>query len=317
MSHFRFNHSSQYAPGTRQSDIARLLDPSYASSSSSGSSSGPSYTPTRVYVDQYGDLHDPDYRDFPITRPTSRSRSKRSGTRRSSTGSGTRSRSASRVPDRFPTYQMDLARPGWERDWATEGSDDEDGDEDEDEESNTRFSRYAPRRATSPVGYALSTYAPPYYSQYLGEPIRATSSPVGSYDESSSPLAESPFYEDEEKERAKSRRSSTIFSRTQRVSWGLQREPLEKEKTTTTNDDDSAPSAQQRHSDDSDAKSVNVYVSRALMMIGTARTDSLCHFCRPTCSASLRREWQALVLRFQFSVFHAKRRLASIRRTSH
>lgn len=307
MSYFRSHNSSPYAPGTQQSDIARLLDPSYASASSSGSSSGPSYSQSRVYVDQHGDLHDPDYRDFPIVRSTSRSRSKRADTRRDSAGSA-RSRSTSRAPDRFPTYQMGAARPSWEGDWRTE-VDDEDEDDEEADEDATRFSPFALRRATSPVGYAFSTYVPPHYSNYFGEPIRTSTSPVGSYEEGS-PLADSPFYEDEEKGRAKSRRSSTIFSRTKRVSWGLQREPLEKERTTT---DD--PENSQRQHDESDAKSINVYVSSTCVECAAiGKADRTCQSCRPTCSASLRRQWQALVLRFQFNVFHAKRRLASLRR---
>lgn len=51
-------HSKAYAPSTRASDISRLMDPSYSSSSSSQS--------PHVYVDHSGDFHDPDYRDFPI-----------------------------------------------------------------------------------------------------------------------------------------------------------------------------------------------------------------------------------------------------------
>ncbi|ETW86258.1 hypothetical protein HETIRDRAFT_415213 [Heterobasidion irregulare TC 32-1] len=52
------SHPGKYSPSSRAADISRLLDPSYSSSSSSSS-------PTSVYVDHQGDLHDPDYRDFP------------------------------------------------------------------------------------------------------------------------------------------------------------------------------------------------------------------------------------------------------------
>lgn len=53
-------------------DLSRLLDPSYASSSSSSKAS-PSYA-TRAYVDHNGELHDPDYRHFPsISTPHRRS----------------------------------------------------------------------------------------------------------------------------------------------------------------------------------------------------------------------------------------------------
>lgn len=58
--------SSAYAPSTRASDISRLMDPSYSSSSSAQS--------PHVYVDHSGDFHDPDYRDFPIVSMTRKPR---------------------------------------------------------------------------------------------------------------------------------------------------------------------------------------------------------------------------------------------------
>jgi len=43
----------------KAADVSRLLDPSYLSSSASSS-------PTSVYADTDGNLHDPDYRHFPV-----------------------------------------------------------------------------------------------------------------------------------------------------------------------------------------------------------------------------------------------------------
>jgi hypothetical protein len=43
----------------KAADVSRLLDPSYLSSSASSS-------PTSVYADTDGNLHDPDYRYFPV-----------------------------------------------------------------------------------------------------------------------------------------------------------------------------------------------------------------------------------------------------------
>jgi hypothetical protein len=54
--HLPHSHS-KYSPSTRESDISRLLDPTYSSSSKSASNA--------VYVDHHGALHDPDYRHFP------------------------------------------------------------------------------------------------------------------------------------------------------------------------------------------------------------------------------------------------------------
>ncbi|KAI0031484.1 hypothetical protein K488DRAFT_86767 [Vararia minispora EC-137] len=49
---------------SRTQDLSRLLDPSYLPHSSSSASSSP--VSVHAWVDDHGDLHDPDYRDFPI-----------------------------------------------------------------------------------------------------------------------------------------------------------------------------------------------------------------------------------------------------------
>lgn len=56
-----------YSPSTRASDIARLLDPTYASPShqTAFKALGSRTAIREVYVDHHGDLHDPDFRDFP------------------------------------------------------------------------------------------------------------------------------------------------------------------------------------------------------------------------------------------------------------
>ena len=53
-----FSHRRQ----AKVADVSRLLDPSYLSSSTSSS-------PTSVYADTDGNLHDPDYRYFPVVAP--------------------------------------------------------------------------------------------------------------------------------------------------------------------------------------------------------------------------------------------------------
>ncbi|KAF9242114.1 hypothetical protein BU15DRAFT_73039 [Melanogaster broomeanus] len=60
---FSSNHISSrpYSPSTREADIARLLDPAYSSPSSHAAFR----SSKTVYVDHHGDLHDPDFRDFP------------------------------------------------------------------------------------------------------------------------------------------------------------------------------------------------------------------------------------------------------------
>ncbi|KAG2357080.1 hypothetical protein BDR07DRAFT_397040 [Suillus spraguei] len=62
-----FTAHRPYSPSTRASDIARLLDPAYASPSHQTAlkAIGSRTAIRQVYVDHHGDLHDPDFRDFP------------------------------------------------------------------------------------------------------------------------------------------------------------------------------------------------------------------------------------------------------------
>ncbi|KAI0310939.1 hypothetical protein OF83DRAFT_1178051, partial [Amylostereum chailletii] len=69
------HHHNMYPKRPHQSrdqraDISRLLDPTYLSHSSSSAASSPDSV--HAYVDTDGDLHDPDYRDFPLLVPAAR-----------------------------------------------------------------------------------------------------------------------------------------------------------------------------------------------------------------------------------------------------
>ncbi|KAJ7583230.1 hypothetical protein C8J56DRAFT_893959 [Mycena floridula] len=57
---------------SKRSDVSRLLDPSYASSSSRSYSSH-----SMIYVDDNGEMHDPDFRQFPTFPVSDRQRGKR------------------------------------------------------------------------------------------------------------------------------------------------------------------------------------------------------------------------------------------------
>ncbi|KAF9644760.1 hypothetical protein BDM02DRAFT_3272189 [Thelephora ganbajun] len=158
----------QYAPATRASDISRLLDPSYTSASGSPHQ-------TVVYVDHFGDFHDPDYRDFPIVHVPKESR--------------------------------------WESNYSTHPAlFDDDGDEQEErDEFDSRHSRLSAyrtqtgRRSTSrprSPGLSSTPLSPAYspYSHYY------SSSPSQSYEEESefsqSP-PETPFELESEKKRSR------------------------------------------------------------------------------------------------------------------
>ncbi|CDO68643.1 hypothetical protein BN946_scf184996.g74 [Trametes cinnabarina] len=289
------HHKDHYSPSTRAADISRLLDPAYASTSSSSSMSAtpPPHAQTRAYVDNNGDLHDPDYRDFPVLRQTSRAypTGKR---RRTSTGSANAVRSASH--DRFP-LGVHPTRPGWERGWD-DGSDAEDVDDDA--ESQSHFSPFSSqtastRRAASHGAFGFAPYHPPAYYYYSDAPH--SSSPVGSLEEEQETtnalqLHESPFGEDDEAEEVIEDvrpRSTCLIRNASKPKKNASK--VTREKVSVSEE---APSPSTSPFDEND---IDVHAST------------------PTCTHVLRQQWQAMTLRIRFTVFHAKRRLARRRRT--
>ncbi|KAI6005452.1 hypothetical protein EDD15DRAFT_2358601 [Pisolithus albus] len=138
--HNRLMRKRSPSPSTRQSDIARLLDPAYASPNSHP------YNGIRtIYVDHHGDLHDPDFRHFPIMHS-----------------------------------HLNAHRQRWEPSYATHADDDDDDDEYEEEKRRSSFETQR-RRPSSSTAYhssttAATTHAYPLYeepssytSRYLAE----------------------------------------------------------------------------------------------------------------------------------------------------
>lgn len=314
-----------YAPSTRAADISRLLDPAYASGSSSSSSSSASPThhkhgQTRAYVDRHGDLHDPDYRDFPVLPTTARTVS---ATRRRRTSHDARSRSTSRHADNHYPSAYSYTRPEWERDW-TEAGEDDDEDVFDDNESQSNYSPFSSHAATrrSSVVHSRTAYRPYVsvpYSDYTNEPQMISSSPVDSFDDHSpsmlheSPLYESPFFGDElegesEEKRKKSRRSSgtsAILGRKNSKKASSQAKETSLDDSSEKSDSEHA--AQQFSADGARADEVYVFF-RACQSLSEKLTR---HACRPSCSDALRQQWARIALRVKFSVFHARRRLKS------
>ncbi|OCH93817.1 hypothetical protein OBBRIDRAFT_251956 [Obba rivulosa] len=275
---------SQYSPSTRAADISRLLDPAYASpaSSSGSSASSSSVQPQpRAYVDHRGDLHDPDFRDFPVLRPAVRTSTV--ATRRRTSGPP-----RARTPDHLPTAPR---RPSWERGWATDAEDDDEDDDEPETPLNPHFnpfvgrvhSRTQMRRAPPPPpsAYAFKTYASTY-SPFYSEPMPMSGSPEGSFeDEPALQLDESPFGDDDEEGldelRTKTRRSSASMWRPRRA--------------TST---EASPTGEWEKSEPR--------VPRKQFSFDSS--DST-----PSCTYALRQQWEAIRLRVRFGVFHAKRRL--------
>ncbi|RPD80502.1 hypothetical protein L226DRAFT_455216 [Lentinus tigrinus ALCF2SS1-7] len=238
----------------------------------------------RAYVDHNGDLHDPDYRDFPVlaARPNSRA-SDNHKRRRTSASSAARSRSH----DRY-SIGMHPPRPKWERDWGTEVDSDED-DEYEEAESQSHFSPFAsqhgsPRKHTSHSAFSRPTYTSTYY--YFDAP--PTGSPVGSLEDESPnalQLHESPFDDDAVAEEVieESRKAACLIRRASKPKKSVEVE-VEKEIVQP-----SPITIEEEEYEDEQGST-------------------------PTCSHILRQQWQAVTLRIRFGVFHAKRRLFTRRR---
>ena len=318
------SRSSSYQPSTRQADISRLLDPAYASSSShsphsSTTNVGASAT---VYVDHKGEMHDPDYRDFPVLPPRQQKNLLTKPRRSSSTHSRIPSSAAPQNrPDRYRTYPL-VARPEWERGWATEV---EDLDEEDEEQSSyegafrSPFSSSSSSSDRTPSSHRASlppsvyAYTPSTY--YFAEPTSTTSSPVDSLEEEErDTTGQSPFDDmilDED--RPPSRSAASILKKMKRSSSGSST-PVAPSRSSHENGEDKENQSQphEMHFIDRDDDD-DVYVSPPAPSPSSASLTAL-PLNRPSCTHILHRHLRALNLRLRFGVFHAKRRLSISRR---
>ncbi|KAG6918836.1 hypothetical protein DXG01_011241 [Tephrocybe rancida] len=122
-----YQRSTSPVSFARKHDISRLLDPAYASPPSA-------FASTSAYVDRHGELHDPDYRHFPVSQPKARRTS----------------------------HSTVASRPKWE-------TFDEDGEDEDEEEmyARTNFSSYQhkhQRPYTSHTSPSYPSYTPPSYT---------------------------------------------------------------------------------------------------------------------------------------------------------
>ncbi|EPS95435.1 hypothetical protein FOMPIDRAFT_126191 [Fomitopsis schrenkii] len=321
-----------YSPNSRAADISRLLDPAYASGSSSSSSStrtrasgwtSPAYratllpetkhahAQTRAYVDHRGDLHDPDYRDFPVLpTPTRRTRSHNQHRASGAAHHSRRSRSTSR-PRYSSSYAL-TSPPEWERDWTELDDDSDDDAEASDADSqNTHLplARASPRRAVTihTTTQPYTSYTP--YSDYYADsqPLPFATSPTGSRESpiQESPLEDSPFEEDElavaqdtERHTKRKRRQSSAPSsllRKRRI-IDSKEEVMTEDRTVAADTNACAAPAEGDH----ERPAYN-----APFTIANEQRDDV-----PGCSASLRQQWAAVSLRIRFGLYHAKRRLS-------
>jgi hypothetical protein len=257
-----------HASSKHAADLSRLLDPSYCSASTKGYVS-------QAYVDPYGDLHDPDYRHFPTSFPSS-----------SSSSSAKRQNSP---------------RPHWEL--ALDNNNAEDDDYDELDEDDSFFlststaarpqdhSRYSATRRMShgrirPRESSFSIYS---NINYYSPPTTISTLPT-SYESDKTDLSRCSDA-DEGKKRRRLSKGGREKEKDREGLWGGSTETYYRGSLDHSRD---LPPTQEEEVGD-------VRVGSSLTSAMRIREDV------PTCSQSLRRQWQAFSLRFRFGVFRAQR----------
>ena len=260
----------------RTHDLERLLDPTYLPSSSSTRSH------TAAYVDAAGEIHDPDYRHFPISPQLQKDSQKR--------------------------YSRGSPRLHWDMHLDDENALDDDYEEmlnEEQEEGNFfrstaahpqfhhRYSTSSRRSSGSrgphrrPRDASFSTYTnytPTYYS-----PTLTTTTLPTSYESDQTVLSNDSVFDEKERRTGLLGKKRRRLSKSERTSMDLpttQEETMEKPETVVT-----------RHEEEEDDQPV---------MFNKEREEGEYV---PSCGQAMRRQWHALALRFRFGVFRAQRRM--------
>ncbi|KIM48559.1 hypothetical protein M413DRAFT_81251 [Hebeloma cylindrosporum] len=286
-------------------DISRLLDPSYLPSSSSTAG---------VYVDPSGEVHDPDYRHFPlVTSPSHNGSHKHGHHHHTHNGNGHHHNHTARRHS--GTRGRTSPRPHFDWELAVDESalDDEYPPEEEDQNHRYGYGGYSggiggmssasSRRSGSssnqhsPVivrrprdsSFSTATTTPTWYSPTVTDSTLPTSYEL------------SDTFEDEKekeamkKEEKKKRRRLSKGDKEKAALKASDEEKRASEAVARTSvDDDSAHHSNSAIREDEDEDETIV-----------ARHQEYV----PTCGQSLRRSWQAFALRFRFGLFRAQRRV--------
>ena len=266
----KMHSSSKHA-----ADLSRLLDPSYCSASTSKG-----YVYQQAYVDPYGDLHDPDYRHFPTSFPSSSSSSAK---------------------------RHNSPRPHW--DLALDNNNASDDDDDELDEEDSFFlststaarpqnhSRYTATRRMDrrPRESSFSTYnnTTNYYS-----PHTTISTLPTSYESDKTHLSR--CSDSDEGKTKKKRRLSKGGRDKEKDREGLWGGSATVAATETYYPGSLDTSRDLQPTQEEEAGDVRPSLTSPKRTIRDAEYV-------PTCSQSLRRQWQAFSLRFRFGVFRAQR----------
>ena len=275
VNHYDSRTSPQmHPPNKYAADLSRLLDPLYCSTSTSTG-----YVSPQAYVDPYGDLHDPDYRHFPTSSSSS-------------------------------TKRHNSPRPHWDLTLDNDNALDDDSEELDEEDSfflststaahPQNHSRYSPRRPRRrPRESSFSTYSSNYYS-----PSTTISTLPTSYDSDKTALSRcSDPDEKKTKRRRRLSKGDKEKEKDREPSWGgsvtaapgatetYYGGPLDRSR-------DLAPTREEESED------VRIGSSVTSPVVRIEENEYV-----PSCSQSLRRQWQAFSLRLRFALFRAQRKL--------
>jgi hypothetical protein len=240
--------------------------------------SSPSYASSAPYVDRHGDLHDPDYRHFPAVTPP-------------------------------PLTHVKATRPRW----VINSNDDvfavDEDDQDLDSFSTRLDTRRSPDRRHRD---SVSTYRPASYSSSFPHSFLTPPTSLESNDTVLGDVDEFPFDDEKDKKcpiaavkkasgKSRSSRLSKAPIQTEKVQPEEERHIIDP----SPNDPPPQDYIPTDYAQDPEWTSVPSFSS------GSRKADSFFSN-RPTCTQSLRRQWQSVNLSFRLRVFRFKRRVRRV-----
>ncbi|KAG6896135.1 hypothetical protein C0992_010071 [Termitomyces sp. T32_za158] len=264
---------ARHPPATKAQDISRLLDPAYSSAA---------FAPNSAYVDRHGELHDPDYRHFPIAQPRRR---------------------ASNITV--------STRPRWES-----FDDPEEPEDDHFSPRRTSFSSYQPRRPVYSYSYVPTLVIPDSLDS------DDTVLDDNNDDDSPRPSGVSRILSRTKREFSRRRRSLDAASNQSASPYYTSAllTPDTPTTTATAVSEEHEPDTASLHAPSHHhplAHTLSRFSCHSAAPLDCARDAGYTPTqdaegeqpWTPTCAQALRRQWQAVSLRIRFGVFRARRRM--------
>lgn len=258
-----------HASSKHAADLSRLLDPSYCSTSTSKG-----YVAPQAYVDPYGDLHDPDYRHFPTSFPSSSSSSAK---------------------------RQNSPRPHWEL--ALDNSNALDDDYEELDEEDSFF--LSTSTAARPQNHSRYSATRRLHDRRQRESSFSTYNNTTNYYSPHTTISTLPTSYESDKTDL-SRCSDADAKKRRRLSKGSREKVKEREGlwggSVAVAETYSRGSLERSRDLPPTEEEEEAYPSVTAPKRTTREGEYV-----PTCSQSLRRQWQAFSLRCRFGVFRAQR----------